>query len=153
MKDSVRKEKLIKTYTYGKNFLLMLHDFVLYIFVILLGVMFLYAGVWFWLISIFLFFAFIPLLVSLILFEKIDIFQDRIEIKQVLFGKQVLKIKDIKSVELNSTGFILFPLFRVKNNIFKKFYFVTSALSYKDCYELQEIVQDILNKEINNGNR
>jgi len=118
------------------------------LFVISIATFFLLLNTWYlYLVSLFLYIAFIPLFLSLFLFKSITIYNNKIELEQTLFGIQILLISDIKSIELNSTGFILFPFFRVKNNWFKKYYFVVTVLPYKDCYELLEIINKLLKKE------
>jgi hypothetical protein len=144
---------LVKTYGYSKNFLLIVHDFILYLFIITLGVFLILTKTWYLMIIGFLFVSgVLPLFLSLFIFRNIKLHRDRIELNQYLVGKQVLNLTQIKSISLNSTGFVLFPVFRVKKNWFKKFYFTTSALSYENCYELEKNIKKLM-KGYENGSR
>jgi len=88
---------------------------------------------------------FIPLLLNIIFFKKISIYENEIGIDWSLFGERKILIENIKRVDLSTS--MLLRVLRIvhKKNYFFKFYFLVSALT--EDVKVQEVINELLNQE------
>ncbi|NQY21496.1 MAG: hypothetical protein HRT40_09330 [Campylobacteraceae bacterium] len=141
------KSNIIKSFAV-RNKLLVLHDIGISLFFIFISILFLMTGTWYLIISsLILQFFVVPLFINSLLFKNIIIFSDKVVLKRYFVASQILYFKDIEKVALNKRNTLQVVMFYKINNIFTKFHFYISALKYRDCIELIEIVNNKLKNE------